>query len=1380
MNCRLKLLVTGLAVAFGLIAANASVVTLWRWGTIAGCTPTGGVGSEVIDEPHEAAAYYYSRSGSSINSYSYTHAWGLNLKKGEEVLVTLTASVMKNTGWNVGWIPKSDNFIYPSTTIAAGNVTTAVLNNYIDKHSFEGGTSSKFVFTVRCTAVGLVYKTYEIYMNDVLRHTLSAKDGDFWTIVASNQGGTTISGTVHTQLAYSISVKKIGPIDTPVTVSFDLCGGTGTTSNLSVKYGDSLPAAVVPTRFGYDFVGYFDAAEGGTKYYDSSAQGVRTWNKSVDATLYAQWTSKTYQITYSPGALGVGSVQYATKTHGVLATLEGELFTRPGYVQTGWTRVDGSVENDYVLGGEYPSDAACVLYPVWTKETFGYKVLGDNTVSITNYLGDAGSVVVPSYIRGRNVSAIGNNAFCNNTRLTTVKIEDGVASIGMNAFSGCSGIKNVTLPSSVTNIGSYAFKGCANLLSIEIPTGMKSINYATFYGCVALTNVVIPASVSSIGAYAFYRCQGLSHVDLPTGLTDIGESVFAYCYGLTSVSVPQGVTSIGFWAFFDCTNLTCVTIPSSVKTIDEDAFTGCSRLAEFVVAAGNWNYKSDGGLLLSKDGKTLVCGVNGDVLIPSGVTGIGASAFYGFDGLTSVRMPSSVTSIGDYAFAGCTGLTEVEIPSSVASIGEWAFYGSGLTSVEIPVSVVSLGSRAFGGCKTLSRFVVDEGNPNYKSVSGFLLTKDGNTLICGVCGDAVIPGCVDRIGNISFSDNQGLTSVSVPPSVTNIGSYAFSLCSELTNVTFFGNAPVGCASSAFYSVKNGCTATVPLGTTGWDEDGDGKWQGLVLVWGNPTVVSVEIVGPDKVVYGALDVKYICVATYTDGTTSEVAVTWHDINETGNNTCIASSTSGVLSNWATEDLAVTMQAQYTFGNTTWRCEKTVMIVENLVETYKISYLPGENGMGDPRYTTKVEGEDLTLSDAIFFREGYAQTGWATSDGATVGDYKLGGKYSVDAELTLYPVWTQKMPNPVLAGIIPVTLGGEDVLLIAWSNTVSRAKYSIISNEIDEVPDDFPYRSLYSAWYQLFGVSSRTEMMVQDQHDKGYLVVFSSWYEAGKTYYFWVAGVSGSSSYADSDIVGPFAYSMPYKVSYQKGTNGNGYNDTAYKTKGEGLILSSAIFTRDGYVQTGWTKTDGAKVNDYELGEMYVEDAAVTLYPVWSEPSPPDPIPDLGENPTAQQIEQALDGSADAKLTTNITDVATYEQYREWANRVKIKGGTAAGQKAVKNAAHAWLSFALGSEVLIESAPKDGDLKVDAFEPTATAGSFDFTVSIEDIPVGDDAKPGNLAKVFGLEGGPSLQGMSSENVDITFSTPVDGKVKFTAGPNAKNANAKTFFMKVKMIP
>ena len=78
------------------------------------------------------------------------------------------------------------------------------------------------------------------------------------------------------------------------------------------------------------------------------------------------------------------------------------------------------------------------------------------------------------------------------------------------------------------------------------------------------------------------------------------------------------------------------------------------------------------------------------------VTSIGAQAFYGCNGLTSVIIPPSVASFGRGAFSACTGLTSVMICEGVTSIGSEAFNGcDGLKTVSIPLSVTSIGNYAF-------------------------------------------------------------------------------------------------------------------------------------------------------------------------------------------------------------------------------------------------------------------------------------------------------------------------------------------------------------------------------------------------------------------------------------------------------------------------------------------------------------------------------------------------------------------------------------------------------------------------------------------------------------------------------------------------------------
>ena len=128
-----------------------------------------------------------------------------------------------------------------------------------------------------------------------------------------------------------------------------------------------------------------------------------------------------------------------------------------------------------------------------------------------------------------------------------------------------------------------------------------------------------------------------------------------------------------------------MTIGNGVTNIWNYAFSGCSGLKSFTVSADNPAYKSVDGLLLSKDGATLIQGVNGDVTIPDSVTNIRDYAFYDCSGLTSVTIPNSVTNIGWGAFIGCSGLTSVTIGNGVTSIGSDAFSSTALVVVHVEV-----------------------------------------------------------------------------------------------------------------------------------------------------------------------------------------------------------------------------------------------------------------------------------------------------------------------------------------------------------------------------------------------------------------------------------------------------------------------------------------------------------------------------------------------------------------------------------------------------------------------------------------------------------------------------------------------------------------------
>lgn len=313
----------------------------------------------------------------------------------------------------------------------------------------------------------------------------------------------------------------------------------------------------------------------------------------------------------------------------------------------------------YYYKGTTGWDSFVALPAVWFALPYTYTT-NNNTITITQYNGSGGAVIIPGTINGLPVTSIGPFAFVNCTRLTSVIIPNSVTSIGSYAFQLCGNLSSVTIPKNVTSIGSYAFQYCDNLISITIPKSVTSIGD---------------------GAFAFNGLiKAIFQGNAPTSL---GNNVFnypphgfeIYCYsnatGFTASPWSNYVT-IGYDLI--CNNFLCAFDNSATPTI--------------ITIVGYSDNPTTVSIPSMIDGYS--------------VTSIGWGAFAGSSNLTNVTIPYGITSIGTNAFNSCHKLVGITIPNSVTSIGDLAFANCLLTYVTIPGSVINIGNGAFMGCPNLN------------------------------------------------------------------------------------------------------------------------------------------------------------------------------------------------------------------------------------------------------------------------------------------------------------------------------------------------------------------------------------------------------------------------------------------------------------------------------------------------------------------------------------------------------------------------------------------------------------------------------------------------------------------------------------------------------
>lgn len=289
------------------------------------------------------------------------------------------------------------------------------------------------------------------------------------------------------------------------------------------------------------------------------------------------------------------------------------------------------------------------------------------------------------------------------------------------------------------NSGYYSFTGPSHRSVILTYFSLEN-NLDAYSG-----DVDIPASISymtndipvkGVGDHALFNCQGVTSVKLPEGLTYILDQAFSHCYAMRSLTLPSTLELIKDYAFEYCDDLTSVTIPAKVSEFGYAVFSNCLGLKEIKVEEGNTILEDQDGILYMKGGELLVqypAGRPDQVFV----------------------IPQSVSVITDYAFSPAPYLVSVEIGDKVTDIAP-------LTFLE---------------CGNLEQITVSTSNPYLTSEEGVLYDKNKTRILqfprANRTEDLILPSTLTVIEDLAFSQAQNLRHVTLPSSLSSIGTYAF-------------------------------------------------------------------------------------------------------------------------------------------------------------------------------------------------------------------------------------------------------------------------------------------------------------------------------------------------------------------------------------------------------------------------------------------------------------------------------------------------------------------------------------------------------------------------------------------------------------------------------
>ncbi|MDE6054086.1 MAG: leucine-rich repeat domain-containing protein, partial [Lachnospiraceae bacterium] len=402
------------------------------------------------------------------------------------------------------------------------------------------------------------------------------------------------------------------------------------------------------------------------------------------------------------------------------------------------------------------------------------------------------------------VEKVGPGAFEGCTELTSVEIGENVSSWGSGVFANCNSLAAVTIDQYneyLTYYNGAIYNGNMTMLYQVLPA-REGDNY------------VMPDTVESIDTYAFWNLQNTKNVMVSDKVAGIPRQAMSSMGSVENVVIQNPTTDIGERAIANNANLKQVAIPASVVNIDRKAFAGSPDMKIYT------SRSSTADTFGSSNNIPVIYEAEYPTDFMDSNAGLEEKPNVGDGSITTTTTTTTITTTGDQQTTDTNTNNTGDVQQTTQNPSGFQSTEGYIHPLDVPENddvigkTVIVAGRAvvlmdnhrgqvYGIPNSVNAEVVDEASDDQNLTQSGAAGEEHTSITVNVeNGSTVnddsiaqrkyykqkdlteydISENIKKIGRLAFSES-GLKSIVIPDHVTEIEYGAFMSCASLTDVT---------------------------------------------------------------------------------------------------------------------------------------------------------------------------------------------------------------------------------------------------------------------------------------------------------------------------------------------------------------------------------------------------------------------------------------------------------------------------------------------------------------------------------------------------------------------------------------------------------------------